>query len=33
MLLDSKKCWVITSHFDPYDDEELNENMKSGINL
>lgn len=27
MLLDSKKRWVITPHFDPYDDEQVNEMM------
>jgi len=25
MAIDSKKRWVITPHFDPYDDEEMNE--------
>jgi len=30
MLLDSKKRWVITPHFDPYDDEDVNEAMLHG---
>ena len=30
MLLDSKKRWVITPHFDPYDDEQMNEVMLNG---
>ncbi len=30
MLLDSKKRWVITPHFDPYDDEQVNEVMLNG---
>ena len=30
MKLDSKKKWVITPHFDPYDDEEVNEAMLHG---
>jgi len=30
MLLDSKKRWVITPHFDPYDDEDVNEAMLNG---
>jgi len=35
-LLDEKKKWVITPHFDPYDDEEMNNALlhgKSVINL
>ena len=28
--LDSKKRWVITPHFDPYDDEQVNEVMLNG---
>ncbi|RLA71015.1 MAG: cation transporter [Epsilonproteobacteria bacterium] len=30
MLLDSRKRWVITPHFDPYDDEQVNEVMRNG---
>lgn len=30
MELDSKKRWVITPHFDPYDDEQVNEVMLNG---
>ena len=30
MLLEKKKRWVITPHFDPYDDEEMNEAMLYG---
>ncbi|MDQ1326667.1 MAG: ferrous-iron efflux pump FieF [Campylobacterota bacterium] len=30
MALDSKKKWVITPHFDPYDDEEVNKAMLYG---
>jgi cation diffusion facilitator family transporter len=30
MILDSSKRWVITPHFDPYDDEEINEAMLYG---
>jgi len=30
MLLDSKKRWVITPHFDPYDDEDVNDAMLHG---
>ena len=33
MKLDSKKKWVITPHFDPYDDEEINEAMLHGKSL
>jgi len=33
MVLDSKKRWVITPHFDPYDDEEVNEAMLHGKSL
>jgi len=29
-LLEKKKRWVITPHFDPYDDEEMNEAMLYG---
>jgi hypothetical protein len=25
MKLDTNRRWVITPHFDPYDDEEMNE--------
>ena len=31
--LDSKKRWVITPHFDPYDDEEINEALLTGKSL
>jgi ferrous-iron efflux pump FieF len=30
MKLDSKRRWVITPHFDPYDDEEMNEALLNG---
>jgi len=33
MALDPDKRWVITPHFDPYDDEEINEAMFHGIPL
>jgi len=33
MELDGKKRWVITPHFDPYDDEEMNEVMLHGKTL
>ncbi len=32
-LLDEKKRWVITPHFDPYDDEHMNEAMLYGNTL
>jgi len=31
MALDPDKRWVITPHFDPYDDEEMNEAMFHGV--
>jgi len=33
MALESKKKWVITPHFDPYDDEEINDVMLHGKTL
>ncbi len=30
IVLDNKKRWVITPHFDPYDDEQMNEVMLNG---
>ena len=30
MLLDTNKRWVITPHFDPYDDEEMNDALLHG---
>ncbi|HHO42431.1 MAG TPA: cation transporter [Epsilonproteobacteria bacterium] len=30
MAIDSLKKWVITPHFDPYDDEEINDTLFSG---
>jgi len=30
MALDTRKRWVITPHFDPYDDEQVNEVMLNG---
>ena len=33
MKLDKTKKWVITPHFDPYDDEEVNEAMLHGKSL
>ena len=30
MMLDGNKRWVITPHFDPYDDEEMNEALLHG---
>jgi cation diffusion facilitator family transporter len=32
-FLDEKKRWIITPHFDPYDDEYVNEAMINGKNL
>lgn len=32
-LLDTKKRWVITPHFDPYDDEEMNDALLHGKSL
>ncbi len=32
-LLDAKKKWIITPHFDPYDDEELNDAMLNGTSM
>lgn len=32
-LLDKKKKWIITPHFDPYDDEEVNDAMLNGNSL
>ncbi len=33
ILIDSRKRWVITPHFDPYDDEEINEAIFNGIKV
>jgi len=33
MALDSRKRWVITPHFDPYDDEEMNEALFNGTRV
>lgn len=33
MELDRKKRWIITPHFDPYDDEQMNEVMLNGKTL
>jgi len=33
MALESRKRWVITPHFDPYDDEQVNEVMLNGKSL
>ncbi len=33
MQLDKKRRWVITPHFDPYDDEEMNEALLHGTSL
>ena len=33
MSLDTKKRWIITPHFDPYDDEDVNEAMLYGNTL
>ncbi len=33
MLLDIKKKWIITPHFDPYDDEHMNVAMLNGKHL
>ena len=33
MLLDIKKKWIITPHFDPYDDEQMNIAMLNGKHL
>ncbi|WP_309497573.1 cation diffusion facilitator family transporter [Sulfurovum sp.] len=32
-LLDQKKKWIITPHFDPYDDEEVNDAILNGNSL
>ncbi len=32
-LLDKKKKWIITPHFDPYDDEEVNDAILNGTSL
>jgi len=32
-LLDKKKKWIITPHFDPYDDEHMNDAMFHGKTL
>jgi len=32
-LLDKKKRWIITPHFDPYDDEEVNEALLNGTSM
>lgn len=33
MAIDSRKRWVITPHFDPYDDEEMNEAIFNGTRV
>lgn len=33
MKLDQKRRWVITPHFDPYDDEEMNEALLNGTSI
>ncbi len=33
MILEPERRWVITPHFDPYDDEEINEAMLHGTKL
>jgi len=33
LLLDKKKKWIITPHFDPYDDEHMNDAMLNGKRL
>ncbi len=33
MAIDSRKRWVITPHFDPYDDEEMNEAIFNGMRI
>jgi len=33
MLLDDKKRWIITPHYDPYDDEEINNLIADGKTL
>jgi len=30
MLLDNKKRWIITPHYDPYDDEDINNSIADG---
>jgi len=32
-LLDKKKKWIITPHFDPYDDEHMNDALLNGKTL
>ena len=33
VLLEDKKCWIITPHYDPYDDEEINDAVAEGKKL
>jgi len=33
MLLDKKKRWIITPHYDPYDDEDINNAIANGETL
>jgi cation diffusion facilitator family transporter len=33
MLLDDKKRWIITPHYDPYDDEDINNAVAEGKSL
>jgi divalent metal cation (Fe/Co/Zn/Cd) transporter len=33
ILLDDKKRWIITPHYDPYDDEEINNAVADGKTL
>lgn len=33
LKLDEKRRWVITPHFDPYDDEEMNEALLNGTSI
>jgi divalent metal cation (Fe/Co/Zn/Cd) transporter len=33
MALDKKKRWIITPHFDPYDDEDMNNALLHGRSL
>ena len=33
LLLDKRKRWIITPHFDPYDDEHMNDAMLNGKRL
>ena len=33
MALETRKRWIITPHFDPYDDEDMNDALLNGKSL